>query len=106
MVACYAGTASLERELKQVGRPTEARIGDVFIQGGYPGHAVIIVDVARHDRPGRKIMLLAQSFMPAQEMHVLKNPRSPALDPWFEAEFDKTLTTPHWVFQTEHLRRF
>lgn len=37
----YAGTASLSKELKPVA-VNEVQAGDVFIQGGFPGHAVIV----------------------------------------------------------------
>ena len=47
-------------------------IGDVFIQGGFPGHAIIVVDLAENE-VGEKCFLVAQSYMPAQEIHVLKN---------------------------------
>ena len=106
MVFCYAGTASLERELKPVATPDDVRIGDVFIQGGHPGHAVIVVDVATHKQRGRKIMLLAQSYMPAQQLHVLINPSDAGLGPWYRTDFRKTLATPQWAFRAEHLRRF
>ena len=40
------GTASLEKQLKPVGDQHEMQPGDVFIKGGFPGHAMIVVDVA------------------------------------------------------------
>lgn len=73
-VFTYAGTKSLARELKPVASPKEIQIGDVFIRGGSPGHAVIVLDVAENPRTKDRVFLLAQSFMPAQEPHVLKNP--------------------------------
>ena len=39
-------SASLARELRPVGDPRSVEGGDVFIQGGHPGHAVLVVDVA------------------------------------------------------------
>ncbi|MCL4692369.1 MAG: hypothetical protein KJ060_07655, partial [Candidatus Hydrogenedentes bacterium] len=47
-VFTYAGSASLERELSPVPDLTRPEIGDVYIQGGFPGHAVITVDVAEN----------------------------------------------------------
>jgi hypothetical protein len=82
------------------------RIGDVFIRGGFPGHAVIVVDAAENRRTGKRVILLAQGFMPAQDMHVLVNPSSPAPGPWYEADFGDTLRTPHWTFRRNELRRF
>lgn len=101
MVFTYAGTRSLQRELDPGAKDmnsTEPRIGDVFIQGGSPGHAVIVVDVA-HDEDGRIAFLIAQSYMPAQEIHVLKNLRHPELGAWFLFEQDAALYTPEWTFE-------
>jgi hypothetical protein len=53
-------------------------------------------------------LLLAQSYMPAQSIHVLRNIEVPALGAWFavpgpaEAEFD----TPEWTFSRAELKRF
>ncbi|MCB0577512.1 MAG: hypothetical protein KDC61_23325, partial [Saprospiraceae bacterium] len=70
MVFAYAGSASLERELT-VADITNIRPGDIWIEGGYPGHAVIVVDVAVHPESGERQFLLAQSYMPAQQIHIL-----------------------------------
>ncbi len=101
----YAGSHSLSRELKRVTSPSEIEIGDVFIKGGFPGHAVIVVDAARRG-DGRKVFLLAQSYMPAQEVHLLKNPADPALSPWYSADFTGELETPEWTFTADQLKRF
>jgi len=101
----YAGTASLERELTKVANPRDLRGGDVFIQAGYPGHAVIVVDVAK-DREGHRVFLLAQSYMPAQDMQILRNPENGALGPWYDSNFGSVLRTPEWTFNASHLRRF
>jgi hypothetical protein len=100
----YAGTASLARELDKVPDPRRIEAGDVFIQGGSPGHAVIVVDVAQ-DAQGRRAVLLAQSYMPAQDIHVLRNPRAPD-NPWYTIDGDGPLTTPEWNFPAGSLRRF
>lgn len=98
----YAGTASLTKELKPI-KPQEVEIGDVFIKGGFPGHAVIVVDLALNDK-GEKQFLLAQSYMPAQDIHILKNPDSEA--PWYPADFGDQLMTPEWTFSSSELKRF
>ncbi len=105
MVFSYAGTASLEKELKPVDLE-EMKIGDIFIKGGFPGHAVIVVDMAIHKITGKKIFLLAQSYMPAQEIQVLKNPNEPNLSPWYSTDFGNTLITPEWTFKKTDLKRF
>ena len=105
MVFTYAGTASLAKELKSVPDVSKIRAGDVFIVGGYPGHAVTVVDVAKN-RDGGVAFLLAQSYMPAQQIHILKNPNSN--DPWYTLEDleDGILQTPEWTFKSSQLRRF
>jgi Domain of unknown function (4846) len=103
-VFTYAGSYSLSRELLKVRDPAQVRIGDVFIRGGFPGHAVIVVDVAEN-RQGRRIFLLAQSFMPAQQIHVLRNPTS-SLTPWYSAKQHGPLVTPEWLFHYRELKRF
>jgi hypothetical protein len=103
-VFTYAGSASLEKELARVPDPSKVEIGDVFIHGGSPGHAVIVVDVA--EAPGgRRAFLLAQSYMPAQEIQILRNPAA-ADSPWYEAASSGPLSTPEWPFHFEELRRF
>lgn len=101
----YAGTASLARELRPVADPRDVRPGDVFICGGYPGHAVLVADVAE-DGAGRRVFLLLQSYMPAQEIHLLKNPVDSALSPWYSVAFREKLVTPEWTFTHKELRRF
>ena len=105
-VFAYAGSYSLNRELNRVAGREEMRIGDVFIQGGFPGHAVLVLDMAVDGRSGRKIFLLGQSFMPAQDFHVLKNPGDSELSPWYDLEFGPVLETPEWQFRETDLRRF
>jgi hypothetical protein len=102
-VFTYAGTVSLQRELTPVEDPADPEPGDVLIQGGFPGHAVIVVDVAQN-RAEDRVFLLAQSFMPAQDIHVLKSFEE--YDPWYRAKSGGILRTPEWEFRFEDLRRF
>ena len=99
----YAGSASLEKELTRSPSCRDVRAGDVFIQGGFPGHAVLVVDVAarRGGRAGQdRVFLLAQSYMPAQEIHVLSNPSDNSLNPWYRMGNTGKLMTPEWDFRT------
>jgi hypothetical protein len=104
-VFTYAGTYSLERELKPA-ELAHAQIGDVFIKGGFPGHAVLIADMIENPASGEKRFLLLQSFMPAQDIHVLKNPRQPDGSPWYPLDFEGDLITPEWTFTRTSLRRW
>ncbi len=104
-VFTYAGTASLEKEMKPI-NSSDIKIGDVFIKGGFPGHAVIVVDIAVNPKNNQKIMLLAQSYMPAQEIQILKNPNDNSLSPWYTVDFGTSLKTPEWTFSSSQLKRF
>jgi len=105
LVFTYAGTLSLEKELTPI-QTNEIEIGSVFIKGGSPGHAVIVVDLAENKTTGEKIFLLAQSFMPAQDIQILKNPNSQNLSPWYSTKIEDTLETPEWTFKKSQLRKF
>lgn len=105
MVFAYAGTLSLEKELETI-NPSEINIGDVIIQGGSPGHAVTVIDIAENIDSGKKIFMLAQSYMPAQDIHILKNPMNNKLSPWYELDFGEQLYTPEWVFNKNDFKRF
>lgn len=101
----YAGTYSLEREMQKVAA-ADIAIGDVFIQGGFPGHAVLVIDMAENVKTGEKRFLLSQSYMPAQDIHILKNPRASDGSPWYSTAFGPELVTPEWIFKSSDLRRF
>lgn len=103
-VFTYAGTISLRRELIPVADPARIEPGDVFIQAGSPGHAVIVLDVAEN-QSGERVFLLGQSFMPAQDFHVLVNPEADG-SPWYAAQAGQPLVTPEWKFSWDDLRRF
>lgn len=100
VVFTYAGTRSLTKALQRV-PPREVIPGDVWIQPGSPGHAVLVLDVARS--ADRIYLLLAQSYMPAQEVHVLRAPNG---GPWFELLPGQGLRTPEWDFGPLDLHRF
>ncbi len=103
-VFMYAGTYSLSRELIPKSW-VDLAIGDVIIQGGFPGHAVLVVDMA--DSPNDEtIFLLTQSYMPAQDIHVLNNSTNMSLSPWYRVGEGDRLVTPEWNFDWDDLRGF
>lgn len=105
-VFIYAGTISLQQEMRPVEPTDPPRIGDVFIRGGSPGHAIIVADAAVNPRSGETYMLLAQSFFPAQDMHILVNQNIPFISPWYLYEHHSPLQTPEWTFRPNERRRF
>ena len=104
IVFSYCGTLSLEKEMK-LQSLDKMKIGDVFIKGGSPGHAVIIVDMAEDDK-GEKIFMLAQSYMPAQQTQILINPNNKELGVWYSLKGKDELITPEWDFSINQLRSF
>lgn len=98
------GTASLAKQLKSTSfKGIEP--GNVIIRGGFPGHAVIVMDVALN-KEGKKIYLLAQSYMPAQDIHVLTNPMNKILSPWYEVNEENLIQTPEYTFSKGELREW
>jgi len=97
-----AGTRSLSKTPRSR-NVKELAIGDVFIVGGSPGHAVIVVDLAENNS-GEKVFLRAQSYMPAQETQILKNNQDRSIRPWYDAEYAEKLKTPEWKFDADQLK--
>jgi hypothetical protein len=104
IIFTYAGTYSLKKESIKV-KVDKIEVGDFFIQGGFTGHAMIVIDLAENSI-GEKIMLLAQSYMPAQSIHIVKNLEDQKFDPWYKVNSGEKLMTPEWVFDWSDLYRF
>lgn len=100
-----ANTKSLHGSLKSISYQ-DAKVGDILIQTRNPyGHAIMIVDECVSTSTGKKLHLLAQSYMPAQETQILLNPQNPAGSPWFDLSSD-TINTPEWTFYKTDFKRF
>ena len=101
MVFTWAGTLSLHRDLTAVTDDVRLEPGDVFIVGGSPGHAVLVADVAEN-AAGEQRFLLVQSYMPAQQIHVLRAPEGA----WYRLPGSgRELATPEWTFPAGSRRR-
>jgi hypothetical protein len=102
-----ANTTSLNQQLKLKAVNT-LEIGDVFVTGPPPGysygHAIIVVDKCIN-KEGKVKFMLAQSYMPAQEIQILDNPANPGC-PWYDLDFGQTLDTPEWDFTSSQLKTF
>ncbi len=84
----------------------DMKIGNVFIQTGNPyGHAVIVVDMAENPYSGEKVYMLAQSYMPAQDIQILVNRKNSLYSPWYLLD-ENPIETPEWRFNTNDLKRF
>lgn len=100
-VFSYCGTYTLQAQLKKRTAITAIRPGDVFVKAGSPGHAMIVLDVLINDK-GEKAFMLAQSYMPAQDIHIVVNPFRED-SPWYLADTSRQLITPEWVFSAGDL---
>jgi hypothetical protein len=102
----YAGTLSLSKELQKIPL-AQLKPGDLFIKGGSPGHAVMVMDMAIHPTTGDKVFLLSQSYMPAQNIQILKNFTNAKLSPWYSmSEIDEFINTPEWTFDRDQVMRW
>lgn len=104
IVFVYSGTLNMDYSSKKI-KLAEARVGDIFVRGGSPGHVVMIADICKN-KEGKKAYLLAQGYLPAQEFQLLKNPLHED-DPWYyEDEIKYPLRTPEYSFDKGSLRRY
>ena len=104
IVFAYSGTLNMDYSSKKI-KLSEARVGDIFVKGGSPGHVVMIADICKNKK-GKKAYLLAQGYLPAQEFQLLKNPLHED-DPWYyEEEIKYPLRTPEYSFDKGSLRRY
>ena len=104
LVFNWCGTYSLQAQLHPVKDIQQVQAGDVFVKGGSPGHAMLVAAVAQN-KQGHKVFLLLQSFIPAQDIHLVKNTFNEALSPWYNADAE-TIVTPGYTFQPQDLRRW
>ncbi len=103
LIFMYAGTASLENNSKRR-HISNVEPGDFLIEGGFPGHAILILDKAINENTGEVIVLLAQSYMPAQDLHIVKNPNDDDLSPWYHINTVDLINTPDWKFDATQLK--
>ena len=96
----YAGTLSVLTESKNV-KIEDIKPGMFFID---EKHVVIVVNVIENNE-GAKAFLVAQSYMPAQSIHILKNPSDNGA--WYYTKnFAYPLITPEWRFSKDTLMEF
>jgi hypothetical protein len=93
----WAGTRSLVAydTVAAEGAPSP---GDLLVEGGSPGHAVVLLDVAR--TADATYVLVGEGFMPAQDFHVELGPHGG----WWR--WDDGVELPHWTLEGSGLRRW
>lgn len=106
-VFIYCGTYTVDEQTRPVDNLNDIMPGDVFVKAGSPGHAMIVADIAIEKSTGKKIFLLAQGFMPAQDMHIVKNKENSTLSPWYSVEDIKDkIYTPGFIFDKIALKKW
>ncbi len=106
LVFQYAGTISLDRESVKIEKNEDIKVGDFLITPGSPGHSVFIVGIAKN-KAGKKVYLLAESFMPAQDIHIIVNHLNQKLSPWYELNVNSAETvTARYRFKPTVVKRF
>lgn len=79
-VMAMTGSASMDAHMKKARTGHRLQPGDVLVQGGFPGHALLVLDAADNGK-GERVVLIGQSYMPAQQFHVIVQPVGSS--PWF-----------------------
>ncbi len=94
-------TASMENDVRFIGSIDSLKAGDVFLTPGNPGHVMIVMDVAANRQTNDLCFLLAESYMPAQSLQVVKNRNGGLSEVWYSVRETKdagTLATPRWKY--------
>jgi len=105
VVFTYAGTVSLLQETKKITDITDIKIGDILLDPGFPGHTIMVVDVARNSDGKQKVMFV-QGSTPAQSPHIITRGFVFDRSVWYPINKSGTIKTPIWNFESDQLRRF
>lgn len=107
MVYAYAGTKSLYQQMQPLSF-SALEPGKILLQKRDPyGHAVTVMDWAYNPSTKDTIFLLSQSYMPAQDIHILRNPMNNNLSPWYSTHgVGNDIETPEWMFTKMDLKTF
>lgn len=101
----WCGSASLEKQLKPIENFDNMKVGNVFVRGGFPGHAMIVADMAVNNI-GEKVFMLVQGYQPAQDIHLVLNPLDSEISPWYKVTASEEIITPEWKFYKSQLYRW
>lgn len=100
-VFTWANSTSLAQQAEAI-PADDLRPGDFFVHLGSPGHALIVLDVARKPK-GPPLALLGQALNPSENPFVLQLGKATA---WFSLRSPDPIITPHTKeFTWDGLRR-
>ena len=103
-VFTLCNSTSMWREMKTVS-PKELRVGDCFVYVNEQtyGHVVTIVDMAVNAK-GEKVFMVAQSWMPAQQIHIVMDERTKS--PWSRLTDNGSYNISGYVMGRANMKRF
>jgi hypothetical protein len=67
---------------------------------------MLVADMVENATTGERRFLLLQSYMPAQDMHIVLNPSATGVTPWYPVAFGNELVTPEWTFEAHQIKRW
>lgn len=105
LIYTYAGTYSLSQELVEITSLASVEIGDLLIYPGFPGHVMMIGDIAQNTK-GELRFLFFQGNTPAQSVHIIKNAENTEISPWYDLAGKTSLETPIYTFSSFEIVRF
>ncbi|WP_299767375.1 DUF4846 domain-containing protein [uncultured Dokdonia sp.] len=105
LIYTYAGTYSLSQELKKVSSLSKVMIGDLLIYPGFPGHVMMVGDIAENNQGERRYVFF-QGNTPAQSVHIIKNVSETSMNPWYDLKGKTSLETPIYTFSSFEMVRF
>ena len=84
---------------------SQVEIGDILFDLGKPNFVCLVTDVCKNPENNEKAVLLAQGSAPAQEFHIIKNPKR-VNDPWYYMEdFSVKTKTPEHTYPKDSFRK-
>ena len=105
-VFTYCGTYSLRLMGKPMMDYKAIAPGDYIVRAGSPGHAMMVADVVENKQMGKKMFMLLQGYMPAQDMHIVRNLSNETISPWYEMGNNEWINTPGYNFKVDELYKW
>lgn len=103
-VFAYCNSTSMWREMKSI-KPQDLKVGDcfVYINEHTYGHVVTVVDMAVNQK-GEKIFMVAQSWMPAQQIHIVTDEQTNS--PWYKLTENGIYNISGYTMGKKNMKRF
>ena len=103
-VFTYCNSTSMGKEMKPVA-PKDLKVGDcfVYVNERFYGHVVTVVDMAVNAK-GEKIFMVAQSWMPAQQIHIVVDRATNS--PWYKLTDNGRYDISGYDMGKENMKRF